>query len=195
VKAHFAEDTPAPSVDLYFFKGGYCGVQPVSLQGEGKKNRINVCAMVRSDVASTLSEVFQQDPSLRERSRHWQQLLEPVSTSPLIFREPRPLDGNVFLAGDAAGFVDPFVGDGISLALRSGELSARSLMPFFRNEQSLEEAAGTYRRSYEQKLLPVFRTSAKLRHMFLLPRAVRVVFLALLQNSPSLTRYFVKKTR
>jgi flavin-dependent dehydrogenase len=195
VKAHFAEENPSPSVDLYFFKGGYCGVQPVALHGEGKGSRINACAMVRADVASTLSEVFQQNSSLRERSRNWQQLTEPVNTSPLIFREPRPLDGHVLLAGDAAGFVDPFVGDGISLALRSGELSARSLMPFLENHLSLGEAAQAYRRDYERKLLPVFRTSSKLRHMFLLPRAVRVMFLAVLQNSPSLTRYLVKRTR
>jgi flavin-dependent dehydrogenase len=195
VKAHFAEENPSPSVDLYFFKGGYCGVQPVALHGEEKGSRINACAMVRADVASNLSEVFQQNSSLRERSRNWQQLTEPVNTSPLIFREPRPLEGNVLLAGDAAGFVDPFVGDGISLALRSGELAARSLLPFFRNDLSLEEAAQAYRRDYERKLLPVFRTSSKLRQMFLLPRAVRVMFLAVLQNSPSLTRYFVKKTR
>ena len=29
LKAHFHETAPAPSVDLYFFEGGYCGVQPV----------------------------------------------------------------------------------------------------------------------------------------------------------------------
>jgi flavin-dependent dehydrogenase len=142
-----------------------------------------------------LSEVFQQNPSLKERSRNWQQLTELVSTSPLIFREPRPLDGHVLLAGDAAGFIDPFVGDGISLALRSGELSAHSLMPFLGNHVSLEEAAQAYRRDYERKLLPIFRTSSKLRYMFLLPRAPRVMCLTVLQHSPWLIRYLVKKTR
>ena len=31
IKAHFAEPEPECSVDLYFFEGGYCGVQPVRL--------------------------------------------------------------------------------------------------------------------------------------------------------------------
>ena len=43
VKAHFAESAPSLSVDLYFFEGGYCGVQPV---GSG---RVNASAMVRAD--------------------------------------------------------------------------------------------------------------------------------------------------
>ena len=35
IKAHFAEaHRPRPSVDLYFFDGGYCGVQPVNVAGE-----------------------------------------------------------------------------------------------------------------------------------------------------------------
>src|SRR5271169_6095962 len=61
VKAHFAESAPEPSVDLYFFDGGYCGVQSV---GAG---RVNASAMVRADVASSLPEVFAQNPALFER--------------------------------------------------------------------------------------------------------------------------------
>jgi menaquinone-9 beta-reductase len=195
VKAHFAEEKPSQSVDLYFFDGGYCGVQPVALRADKKQSRINVCAMVRADVASTLTEVFEQNSDLRERSANWRQLTEPVSTSPLIFREPRPIEGNVLLAGDAAGFVDPFVGDGISLALRSGDLSARSLVSFFGNKISLAEAAQSYRQAYERELLPVFRTSSKIRYIFLLPRVVRIMLLAAFKRSPALTRYCVQHTR
>ena len=87
--------------------------------------------MVRADVASSLPEVFAQHPALRERSRNWTLVSDPVSTSPLIFRSPQPERDGVLMAGDAAGFVDPFVGDGISLALRSGSLAARCLNSFF----------------------------------------------------------------
>lgn len=196
VKAHFAEEQLSQSVDLYFFPGGYCGVQPVVLRSQGKENRINVCAMVRTDIASTLSGVFEQNSFLQERSRHWSQLTEPVSTSPLIFREPRPLQGNVLLAGDAAAFVDPFVGDGISLALRSGALAARALIPYVSKRTSLAAAAQSYRRAYESELGPVFRVSSRLRPIFfLLPRVLRVALLAGLKRSPALVRYFVQHTR
>src|SRR5438034_1326495 len=83
--------------------------------------------MVRVDTASTLLDVFGQNLQLRERSGNWQPLTEPVTTSPLFFRPPRPVQGTVLMAGDAAGFVDPFVVDGISLALRSSALAAKSL--------------------------------------------------------------------
>jgi menaquinone-9 beta-reductase len=196
VKAHFAEPSPAPSVDLYFFEGGYCGVQPVSLGGDHSgSSRINASAMVRADVASTLPEVFAQHPALRERSRNWTPVSDPVSTSPLIFRDPQPERDGVLMVGDAAGFVDPFVGDGISLALRSGALAAQCLTAFFAGTASLTDATRRYCQAYKQSLLPVFRTSSKIRRMLVLPGYVRKPLLYLLDSSPAIANYLVRKTR
>jgi flavin-dependent dehydrogenase len=203
LKAHFAESDPAPSVDLYFFDGGYCGVQPVALRSVALQSelepspntRINVCAMVRADVAATLPEVFQKNSVLRDRSRNWQALIQPVTTSPLIFRRPQPTDGNILLAGDAAAFVDPFIGDGISLGLRSGTLAAHSLLPFFQDKITLPEAAAAYRKTYQEELLPVFKTSSKIRHLFSLPKMFRVPLMLFFQHTPALTQYLLQKTR
>ena len=189
VKAHFAEPVSEPSVDLYFFDGGYCGVQPV---GAG---RVNASAMVRADVASSLPEVFARHPELRERSRIWTLVSDPVSTSPLIFRHPQPERDGILMAGDAAGFVDPFVGDGISLALRSGSLAARSLKSFLAGEASLNDAVRSYSQAYKKSLLPVFRTSSKIRRMLVLPGYLRKPVLSFLESSPAITNYLVRKTR
>lgn len=196
IKAHYAEKNPHASVDLYFFEGGYCGVQPVALTGTCEdENRVNACAMVRSDVARTLSDVLELHPELLERSRHWRTLMEPVSTSPLIFGEPEPVRGNVLQAGDAAGFVDPFVGDGISLALRGGTLAAQCLATFFARRASLPEATTAYAQAYRQQLLPVFRTSSKLRRLLGLPRPVRRAVGRLLEATPAVSRLMVRMTR
>jgi len=189
LKAHFAESSPEASVDLYFFDGGYCGVQPVA------RGRVNACAMVRADVASTLDEVFEQHGALRKRSRSWKLLIDPVSTSPLIFREPQPEREGILLAGDAAGFVDPFAGDGISLALRSGAMAAKCLTPFFAGETSLGQAIQQYRSAYQRSLLPVFRTSSQLRRLLTLPRPARRPLLLVLEKSPKIAEYLVRRTR
>ena len=194
VKAHFGEPRSEPSVDLYFFEGGYCGVQPVVVGG-ASAGRVNASAMVRADVASTLPEVFARHPALWERSRNWSPLSDPVSTSPLIFRQPEPERDGLLMAGDAAGFVDPFVGDGISLALRSGALAARCLRPFLAGEASLSAAARSYGKAYEQSLLPVFRASSTLRRMLVLPGLVRKPLLFCLERTPAITQYLVRKTR
>ena len=117
--------------------------------------RVNASAMVRADVASTLPEVFARHPALRERSRNWSPLSDPVSTSPLIFRQPQPERDGMLMVGDAAGFVDPFVGDGISLALRGGALAAHCLASFFAGETSLPRSGAA--------LWPSLRTIAVAR--------------------------------
>jgi 2-polyprenyl-6-methoxyphenol hydroxylase-like FAD-dependent oxidoreductase len=195
LKAHFAEASPAASVDLYFFDGGYCGVQPVTLRGDSGQPRVNACAMVRADVASTLPDVFQLHPALRQRAAPWQPLKDPVSVAPLFFGTPQPVREGIFMVGDAAGFVDPFIGDGISLALRGGALAAECLRPFFGDVVSLEHAVHRYAEEYQQQLAPVFRSSATIRRMLLLPQLVRRPITSLLANSPAVTRYLVRKTR
>ncbi len=195
VKAHFSESSPSDSVDLYFFDGGYCGVQPVALRTEGDGRRINVCAMVRADVASRLHEVFELHPALGRRARRWRPCMEPISVAPLVFARPEPARAEVLAVGDAAGFLDPFVGDGISLALRSGTLAACCLAPFLEEKIRLSEAIHHYRRQYQRQLAPVFRSSAKLRRMLEIPRVARRPLLFFLENSPALARYLVRSTR
>ena len=97
-----------------------------------------------------------------------------MSTSPLIFRQPQPERDGMLMVGDAAGFVDPFVGDGISLALRGGALAAHCLAIFFlRRSFPARERRGSYGQAYEQSLLPVFRASSNIRRMLVLPGSIR----------------------
>lgn len=182
LKAHFTEAAPHPSVDLYFFEGGYCGVQPVQLFGLTEPG-VNACAMVRADVATTLGEVFARHPALIERSRGWTQTIETVTTSPLIFSPPVPERNGIFCAGDAAGFVDPFIGDGISLALHSGTLAANCLRRFLGGASTLQSAIEEYRTAYAQRLAPVFRRSARLRRLLALPGELLRWFVPLMELS------------
>jgi flavin-dependent dehydrogenase len=198
IKAHFSEaftGQTEPSVDLYFCDGGYCGVQPLRLPAAGADGEINVCAMVQASAATSLPEIFALHSALAERSRGWRPRMEAVSTSPLIFRDPAPNRGKVLAAGDAAAFIDPFVGDGISLALRSGSLAAECLLPFFRRLQELAPSADEYGRRYRERFFHAFHNASRIRRALRLPRPVRSMFLPLLEGAPRLTEYLVRKTR
>jgi len=188
LKAHFTEPSPPQTVDLYFFPGGYCGVTPVG------PNSVNACAMVRADAAHTLEDVFTKEPRLYERSRAWQPLFPTVTTSPLYFREPVTESDGVFLAGDAAGFIDPFAGDGISLALQSGTLAAQSIVPFLRGSCSLEQAHQRYQAAYRKRFAPVFRNAAHLRGALAAPKWVRSAALAF-AAVPGVGKMLVRGTR
>jgi menaquinone-9 beta-reductase len=195
VKRHFSEPNPSASVDLYFFDGGYCGVQPVSYSGASGAGIVNASAMVRADIATDLNDVLERHPVLRDRSRSWEPVIDQVTTSPLVFHKPEAVQGKMLQVGDAATFVDPFIGDGISMALRSGALAAECMGPFFRNACSLEKAAAEYERLYSTRLAPVFRASSVLRKLLRIPYRIRKPALSLLQHTPLITRQIVRMTR
>lgn len=188
LKAHFSEPAPPGSVDLYFFDGGYCGVTPID------GGSVNACALVRADVARSLDDVLAMHPELWRRSRGWRPLFAPLTTSGLRFHTPVTESEGMLLAGDAACFIDPYTGDGISLALHSGAMAARALLPFFAGNCSVEDARARYRAEYFRHLSPAFRNSAWIRRVLTTPPWIRSAAITL-AGAPPIARVLVRGTR
>ena len=179
IKAHFSGESAPSATDIYFFEGGYCGVQPV-----GNK-RINASAMVRADVATTLDEVFAAHSQLWLRSRAWEQVTETVATSPLVHSVPEPVTNGVMNAGDAAAFIDPFTGDGISLALRSGVLAAQC---------AINGGTERYTSEYQARFAHAFQTAAFTRRLSRAPETLRRIA-AFAFRSDFVKSWALKRTR
>jgi len=188
LKAHYGEVNPSPTTDLYFLAQGYCGVQAVA------PDVVNVCAMVPSDVATSLPEVFHQSSMLSRRAARWEPMMSPITTSPLIYRTPEPVRGNVLLAGDAAAFIDPFAGDGISLALRSGRLAAQCLGDSIARRASLETSARLYAARYSEQFAPLIAAAARFRGLLSLPAIAQPMAMRLLRL-PGVLPYMIRRTR
>ena len=188
LKAHFEESWTETCTDLYFFANGYCGVQPVT-QGV-----VNACAMVRSDRATSLEEVWKLHPRLARRAANWRAIMQPVSTAPLIYRQPQPVRGNTIFVGDAAAFIDPFAGDGISIALRSGSVAAHCVCNFLMGPAALSEAVGLYQQEYFHQFAPLLSAASRVRYLLSLPAFAQSVVFELLRL-PGLIPYVIRKTR
>lgn len=192
LKAHCRGESE-PSVDLYFFEGGYCGVQPV--RDAGGNPAINVCALVRPDTADNLKDLLRCHPTLELRGRQWEEVFPAMRTFPVAFRQPTPVSGSILNAGDAANFVDPFVGDGIAIALWGGHLATRSLAPYLSGECNLGDCLRDYDSAYRSSLGSVYRTSSILRRLLAVPRPLRAPFVLACEKSPRLAQYLMKTTR
>jgi flavin-dependent dehydrogenase len=188
LKCHFRESRPSQSTDLYFFEGGYCGVQPVG------DDVVNACTMVRSDVATSLRRVLALHPRLEQRAANWNALIEPLSTAPLIYRVPEPVRGNIVFAGDAAAFIDPFVGDGISIALRSGRMAAECVASFLAGERTLTESLALYERKYSRRFAPLIAAASRVRSLLSLPGIARGAAFEFLRL-PGVMPFLIRKTR
>jgi geranylgeranyl reductase family protein len=70
-----------------------------------------------------------------------------MAMGPLAYRVGEPRVGGVLLAGDAAGFYDPFTGEGLYTALRSAELLAEAAHPALSTGDVSAAALASYARA------------------------------------------------
>jgi flavin-dependent dehydrogenase len=108
---------------------------------------------------------------------------------------PKPaVEGDLLLAGDAAGLIAPLAGDGIAMALRGGALAAEHLAAFLSDQMQPADLRAAYARAWQREFGPRLRL-ARLSQSFLLRPALFNLALRLLNASPALGRYFVAHTR
>ncbi|HTV53892.1 MAG TPA: FAD-dependent monooxygenase [Terriglobia bacterium] len=171
-KAHFAGIELRDAVEMYFFQGGYCGLAPT----EG--GIYNACFLLRrtlarsrrrgraADFRTWINEVAEH-PALAERLRSGVQASETIATAPVVPARRSAILGGALAIGDAAGFLDPFTGDGISIALHSGQLAACELVRGLRRPPL--QAALRYRRHLNQSVRRTYFWAALLRALLRAP--------------------------
>lgn len=179
-KVHLRGDWP-PRLDLHFFPGGYLGVAPI------ENGLINACALVEKNL-------LKEAQTLVERTVHVEQVGDYLFTGPLHpGRQSFGTEQSAFRTGDAAAFTDPFTGDGISLALRSGRLAAEHLLRLLEGAPA-EKVAARYthdlRRLCGRQMSASRLLRAGLAHPWIEAPASR-----LLASTPSLRRLAFRLTR
>jgi len=108
-------------VVLQFLKQGYSGQAPVN------ENELNVCLVAKPRDIEVLKEWAQKRFAVSHN--HLWRTITPLTRAPLP-----PAHENLFLIGDAARVVEPFTGEGIYYALRSGELAANAAVKTVRGQ-------------------------------------------------------------
>jgi flavin-dependent dehydrogenase len=98
---------------------------------------------LRLDLRALLRQFLDGTPALREHTvLHQQGHRLPLGGQAL------PLHGGrVILAGDAGGFADPFLGEGIYYAIRSGQLAGQTVSQALANGAVTEHLAGYTRQA------------------------------------------------
>ncbi len=77
---------------------------------------------------------------------------------------PYPAFRNMAMVGDAAGFADPLIGEGIYYAQRSAELAARAVLTMMDEDKKCDEMEHYYVPLFKQHLLTEFEYAGKIRH-------------------------------
>jgi flavin-dependent dehydrogenase len=97
-------------------------------------------------LARFLDARVKQLPHLARRLAGARVVAPVQAMGPLAYRVSTPREGGVLLVGDAAGFYDPFTGEGIFTALRAAELAADVAASAIRNGDVSARALARYHR-------------------------------------------------
>lgn len=162
-------------VRLYLFRGGYCGLSRV----EG--GRIHLAGVISEARRRRLSSGWdaavghaRRDNPALDRDLAALPVRSPggdLGTGPVYFTAKRPSEGGALMAGDAAGVIDPFLGEGLSAALGSGILAGETLARALSGRARLEDAADVYARAWRRRLRSRIGWGAALRGLMLHPGA------------------------
>jgi flavin-dependent dehydrogenase len=143
--AHYAG---APALtdhgEMHVGRGYYIGLAPLAAE------RLNVGMALpldggRRSAEERFTAAIAELPAVAERLRDSRRLTPIRGASPIGHRVRSTAGRGWMLVGDAAGFIDPFTGEGIFRALRSARAAAEAL------EDGLDDgAAGRYRAARQQ---------------------------------------------
>ncbi|HVM60222.1 MAG TPA: NAD(P)/FAD-dependent oxidoreductase [Verrucomicrobiae bacterium] len=169
-------------VQLHLFRGGYCGLVRVDAE------RVNLCiitgpqaARFHRDCEALFAHTVWQNPHFRELGIAPEPLDPLRSAHPLQSPAGRAAASGVFLTGDALRVMEPFTGQGIFFALRTGELAAEAITGQSRREEWYAASVATL---YQGRA----RTNHCLRRVMYHERIARAV-IPLLQHAPRLARW------
>ncbi|CAD7768914.1 Digeranylgeranylglycerophospholipid reductase [Candidatus Methanoperedenaceae archaeon GB37] len=92
----------------------------------------------------------------------------------------------IILVGDAAGFVDPFMGEGIKYAFISGKLAAKRVLKSYENDRFSKRALESYKSECDEAFIEHLRYGLKLTR--LMNRYPEIFFTLLAENERVLSK-------
>src|SRR3954454_428741 len=127
---------------LQFLPEGYSG------QASVNDSQLNLCLVGTPPIISTLRKWAERQFDL-PANQPWRTI------TPLTRSSVPSAHENLFFIGDAARVVEPFTGEGIYYALRSGELAANAVAKILRGDDRksvLRDFGGAYAEMYRARL-------------------------------------------
>ena len=127
---------------LQLLPEGYSGQAPVN------DKELNLCLVGTPPTIASLRAWAEREFKL-QRNQQWR-TITPLTRTPIPSGHE-----NLFFIGDAARVVEPFTGEGIYYALRSGELAANAILKIIRDEDrelATKEFVRAHRAMYRGRL-------------------------------------------
>ena len=197
VKVHLEGVPLGPVTELYAFSGGYLGLSPVP------GGRVNAAALLdprafgggETSAEAWIAAAARRHPGLGHRLEGARPVPGSGAAVSPVALDRRPLAWTeVPLVGDAALRVPPLLGEGMSIALRSGLVCGRLAGLRLSGRMTEEAWRLEYERFYRRECTGALRIGRLLQAAFGIPGAARAL-LSLGRAAPEWAAAVVRRTR
>ena len=163
IELHFLNEILPGYLWLFPLPNNQANVGIGMLSKDISKHRVNL--------KKTLQDLLNNHPSFKDRFKD-AKALETVKGFGLPLGKPkRKISGNRFLLlGDAAGLIDPFSGEGIGNAIRSGRVAATHIANCFKLQDFSAKQNIKYDKEIYRLMGKEFKVSKKLQQLIRFPK-------------------------
>jgi flavin-dependent dehydrogenase len=199
-KRHYIGERRAASsergvIELYSFDRGYLGVSSI------ENGETNICGLVHASRLAGhkgrweafVEQIREEEPRLDAMYARYTPAQEGfLSSEPVIFRARSPVEGGIFMIGDASGIIDPLTGNGMAMAIQSALVAAPFIARALANGHR-RRVEDEYRREHLAFFGP--RVAWSRRVAFLLSRPALLEASLPLARTPAAGQFLLGRTR
>lgn len=198
LKQHVRHLSLEGRVELHTFHGGYCGMVEI------ENGFTNICLLVREgvfreqghgSVEKFIDWMLSQNATLARRFEKadffWDRWL---SIAQIPFTSKTLVENGMLMAGDASGMITPLTGDGMEIALQSGELIAHQLFDYFQNHHNDQKLIADYRGAWQKAFNQRIKLGRLSQYFMLRPDWLKWG-LRTFRFFPKLGEFFIQHTR
>jgi flavin-dependent dehydrogenase len=181
---------------LYSFDRGYLGVSAI------ENGETNICGLVHASRLAGhkgrwdafVETIRREEPRLDAMyAQHAAAQDGFLSSEPVIFRARSPLEGGIFMIGDASGVIDPLTGNGMAMAIQSALIAAPFIVRALNGNGDRRRIENEYREQHHDFFAP--RVAWSRRVGFLLSRPTLLDAALAATRTPAPGRFLLQRTR
>ena len=195
VKYHIKYDFPKDLIALHNFDGGYCGISAI------EKDKYCLCYLSERKNLKGKSGIPEMEEKILFKNLHLKAIFEqaeflfskPEVINEVVFVRKEAINKHILMVGDTAGLIAPLAGNGMSIAIRAGVLSANLIGDFLNNQISREALEYNYTNVWSKNFKNRLWRGRQLQKLFGSEMNSNIV-VSFLKKVPILLKPIIKST-
>ena len=181
VKCHYEYDYPRDTVALHNFNGGYCGLSMT------EANLVNACYLTTfqsfkkfNNIDAFQAEEMSRNPHLKDFFKSAKPVFDrPLAISQISFDKKSPVENHIFMVGDSAGLIHPLCGNGMAMAIRSGQIFSELFLKSRKsNPTDRMQLENSYTKNWNKEFAKRLQMGRFIQKMLLYPPSSKLGFAA-----------------